>query len=425
MLGRSSSCDIRIGGSDVSSRHCQLTISVTDDREYLHLKDTSSNGVYINDEKLVNGSKVLLRSGDKIDFAKTGGSYIFRYIYDIKQSPKTNGGSFFDEYIMGTQLGSGHYAIVKEARNRTTGATVAVKIFHPNKKGSSQNEDRKLKQEMDLLLSINHPNIVKFIARYVEPINEFAVNTYLVLEKMNSGELFQRIINKSKLRQDETRAFFNQILSGLKYLHNNDIIHRDIKPENILLDITPMTSPTQKRTGPWDENEYDIKVKIADFGLAKFIGELKFTNTLCGTPAYVAPEILNNNRNYSTKADIWLAGVLLYVCLCGFPPFSDELAPPSMKEQILTGKYAFYTPYWDEIHDSALDLISNMLVVDANSRFDVHQTCSHFWFREPNTTSPPPPPEPVEVVSATTITRTETSLRPVTIKEQFESQINI
>lgn len=240
---------------------------------------------------------------------------------------------------------------------------------------------------MNLLLSINHPNIVRFISHYVEPINQYSVTSYLVLEKMNNGELFQRIINKLKLRQDETRAIFKQLLSGLMYLHENSIIHRDIKPENILLDITPRTSKDQKQTGPWDENEYDIKVKIADFGLAKFIGELKFTNTLCGTPAYVAPEILSNKRNYSTKVDLWLSGVLLYVCLCGFPPFSDELGPPNMREQILTGKYAFYSPYWDDINDSVLHLISSLLVVNPSERFDVIQTCEHYWFNEQDDSS--------------------------------------
>lgn len=378
-VGRSSSCDISIAGRDISSKHCQFSLSINNRQEYLLLTDTSSNGTSLNGEVLGKGNTALLRSGDRIQFAKSS-TYIFRYLLDDKENtPK----SFFDDYILQEQLGSGHYAVVKEARDRTTGDIVAVKIFHPNKTGSgSEAEDNKLKQEMNLLLSINHPNIVRFISHYVEPINEYSSTTYLVLEKVNSGELFQRIINKQKLGQEESKSLYRQLLCGLKYLHDKDIIHRDIKPENILLDITPRTSPNQKQTGAWDENEFDVRVKIADFGLAKFIGERKFTNTLCGTPAYVAPEVLNNNRNYSTKVDIWLAGVLLYVCLCGFPPFSDELAPPTMREQILSGKYAFYSPYWDEISDSALDLISNLLIVDPIQRFNVQQAIDHFWFLE-------------------------------------------
>lgn len=383
-VGRSSSCDISIPGRDISSKHCQFSLSINNRQEYLLLTDTSSNGTSLNGEVLGKGNTAILRSGDRIQFAKSS-TYIFRYLHDDKENKPT---SFFNDYILQEQLGSGHYAVVKEARDRTTGDIVAVKIFHPNKTGSGSNEeDDKLKQEMNLLLSINHPNIVKFISHYVEPINEYSSTTYLVLEKVNSGELFQRIINKQKLGQEESKSLYRQLLCGLKYLHDKDIIHRDIKPENILLDITPRTNSDQQQTGAWDENEYDVRVKIADFGLAKFIGERKFTNTLCGTPAYVAPEVLNNNRNYSTKVDIWLAGVLLYVCLCGFPPFSDELAPPTMREQILTGKYAFYSPYWDEISDSALDLISNLLIVDPHERFHVQQAIDHFWFEEGKETS--------------------------------------
>lgn len=385
------------------------------------LNDMSSNGTFVNGEVLGRGVSALLRSGDKISFAKLS-SYIFRYSSDARSK------SFFDDYVLQKQLGTGHYAVVKEARDRTSGDIVAVKIFHPNKNpsGESLSEASKLRQEMNLLLMINHPNIVQFISHYVEPINEFSSTTYLVLEKVNSGELFQRIINKLKLRQDETRAIYKQLLSGLRYLHDKNIIHRDIKPENILLDVTPRMQGHGKQTGPWDENEYDVKVKIADFGLAKFIGELKFTNTLCGTPAYVAPEVLNNNRNYSTKVDMWSAGVLLYVCLCGFPPFSEELGPPSMREQILQGKFAFYLPYWDKISDLALDLISNLLIVDSRVRYNVNQTCQHFWFHEDD-----PMDESVEKTEShstqpptQTIERVASVCEPVTLQQRFTSELN-
>ncbi|KAJ8142732.1 hypothetical protein OY671_004135 [Metschnikowia pulcherrima] len=425
VVGRSSTCDIKIAGSDVSSKHCQFTLTNTSGKEYLLLTDTSTNGTSVNGELLGKGISALLRSGDKISFARTS-TYIFRYVGDELGSAKK---SFFDDYILQNQLGTGHYAVVKEARDRTTGDIVAVKIFHPNKTKSSGNggandgggEEAKLRQEMNLLLSTNHPNIVRFISHYVEPINEFSSTTYLVLEKVNSGELFQRIVNKSKLGQEETKAIYKQLLSGLQYLHDKNIIHRDIKPENVLLDITPRSAAHPIQTGPWDENEYDVRVKIADFGLAKFIGELKFTNTLCGTPAYVAPEVLNNNSNYTTKVDIWSAGVLLYVCLCGFPPFSDELGPPSMRDQILQGKFAFYSPYWDEIKDSALDLISNLLLVDPSQRFDISQSSEHFWFRESDDDMSQ---DLLSSSGADNLQRQASSIDPTTLKQRFTSELN-
>lgn len=419
VIGRSSSCEIRLTGNDVSLKHCRLTITVKRQRDYIYITDLSTNGTLVNDETLGKGTTILLKSGDKVKFARTGGDFIFRYSHEPNGTDAPR--SFFDDYILGTQLGSGHYAVVKEARDRTSGDIVAVKIFHPNRTGSGDaQEDAKLQQEMNLLLSINHPNIVKFISRYVEPISPHAMTTYLVLEKMNSGELFQRIINKLKLGQAETKAMFVQLLSGLRYLHENNIIHRDIKPENILLDITPKSSPDQKQTGPWDDHEYDVKVKIADFGLAKFIGELKFTNTLCGTPAYVAPEILSDKRNYTTKVDLWLSGVLLYVCLCGFPPFSEELAPPNMREQILTGKYAFYSPYWDDISDSALDLISSLLIVDPLERNDVVQTCSHFWFTENDDVDLG---QSMEMSGNTQRTSLQSDSQPISLRERYASEM--
>lgn len=408
VVGRSSSCDIRLGGADVLSRHCQFSLSSNDTREYLMLTDMSSNGTFVNDEVLGRGNTVVLRSGDKVAFARSG-TYVFRYLAD--DTAVTSRRLFFADYILLHQLGTGHYAVVREARDRTLGDVVAVKIFHPNKNGTAAaEEENKLRQEMELLLLINHPNIVRFISHYVEPTGNNASTTYLVLEKVNSGELFQRIVSKLKLAEDETRALYKQLLAGLGYLHGRNIIHRDIKPENILLDITPRR-PGVLPTGPWDSTEHDVRVKIADFGLAKFIGERKFTNTLCGTPAYVAPEVLANGGHYLTKVDVWLAGVLLYVCLCGFPPFSDDLAPPSMRDQILTGKYAFYSPYWDTISDLALDLISKMLVVDPSRRLDVQSVSEHPWVEEA---------EMHGLRHSSVIAPTQ----PMTLQQRFTSELN-
>ena len=123
--------------------------------------------------------------------------------------------------------------------------------------------------------------------------------------------------------------------------HDRNIVHRDIKPENILL---------------VDQN---LHVKLADFGLAKIIGEESFTTTLCGTPSYVAPEILadNKQRKYTKGVDIWSLGVVLYICLCGFPPFSDELYsrenPYTLSQQIRKGRFDYPSPYWDSVGDPA------------------------------------------------------------------------
>lgn len=414
-VGRSRTCNITLNEPDISTVHCQLyllEVNVEDTtRKLINIVDKSRNGTFINGNKLVKRDYVL-KNGDRVVFGRSC-SFLFKYRADsddqstssqmldnqenrdsvfrkplfsssqgttsrnlakTKEKPR----SFFDKYIAGKELGTGHYAVVKEAINKETGQIAAVKIFHPQQ-NDDQKKTKQFRDETKILMRIQHKNIVKLLDRFVEPVSKSHIQTYLVLEKINDGELFDRIVRKTKLEQDETRAIFKQLLNGLKYLHSENIIHRDIKPENILLSIQKRKSSEEKCLGPWDRDEIDIKVKIADFGLAKFTGEMKFTNTLCGTPSYVAPEVLTKT-GYTAKVDMWSAGVLLYVCLCGFPPFSEQLSPPSMKEQILQGKYAFYSPYWDEIDDSALHLISNLLVVNPAQRFSVNDTINHPWF---------------------------------------------
>lgn len=144
-------------------------------------------------------------------------------------------------------------------------------------------------------------------------------------------------------------------------------MHRDIKPENILV------------------MDRELNIKIADFGLAKIIGEESFTSTLCGTPSYVAPEILEpgNRRRYTRAVDVWSLGVVLYICLCGFPPFSDELCtaenPYSLSQQIKLGRFDYPSPYWDSVGDPALDLIDRMLTVSVEKRITIDQCLEHPW----------------------------------------------
>lgn len=399
-------------------------------RKLINIIDSSRNGTFVNGNRLIKKDKIL-KNGDKIVFGKSC-SFLFKYLsisetqtYQVEEQTTAtseisgndalksfenkqyqNNGVFkkplygsitesqklarknikqqqinisvFDKYVIGKELGSGHYAVVKEGINKQSGQAVAIKIFHPQQ-NDDKKKSRQFREETNILMSVQHPNIVNLLDSFVEPVSKMQIQKYLIMDKVDDGELFDRIVKKTSLRQDETKAVFLQILSGLKYLHGKNIIHRDIKPENILLKIRRKKTPDEPQTGPWDPEEADIQVKIADFGLAKFTGEMQFTNTLCGTPSYVAPEVLIK-KGYTAKVDMWSAGVLLYVCLCGFPPFSDQLAPPSLKDQILQGKFAFYSPYWDAIDDTVLHLISNLLVVDPDNRFDVNATLNHRWF---------------------------------------------
>ena len=188
---------------------------------------------------------------------------------------------------------------------------------------------------------------------------------YLVTEFMEGGELFDRIVEKSYYSEREARDLVKLLLEAIKYCHECNVVHRDLKPENLLL-----TSRSD-----------DASIKLADFGFAKkieFDGE--GLSTACGTPGYVAPEILQG-KTYGRSVDVWSIGVITYILLCGYPPFHDD-NHNALFRKIKKGKYQFDSPYWDHISESAKDLITKMLVVDPEKRSTAAELLQHQWVVE-------------------------------------------
>ncbi|KAF8464560.1 kinase-like domain-containing protein [Kalaharituber pfeilii] len=358
LIGRHPECDIVVDSPVVSNRHCVIFKETAGAEPLAIVEDLSSNGTFVNGTIVGRNKRRSLKQGDEITVAG-GAVFVFRYPHHA------TAGRFEDSYTLGQRLGSGHFATVHIATEKRTGNNFAVKIF---KKPKTDEKSRLtgLHQEVAVLMSVSHPNVLCLKETFDEDDG-----VYLVLELANEGELFEYIIQKGKLSESDSRKVFIQLLNGLKYLHERNIVHRDIKPENILL---------------CDKN---LTVKLGDFGLAKIIGEDSFTTSLCGTPSYVAPEILeyHKNRKYSRAVDVWSLGVVLYICLCGFPPFSDELYseefPYNLAEQIKQGLFEFPSPYWDPISDGALDLIDRMLTVDPEKRITVQGALEHPWVKEP------------------------------------------
>ncbi|KAJ4297212.1 serine/threonine protein kinase [Collariella sp. IMI 366227] len=357
IIGRHPECDIRVDDREVSNRHCVIFTENRGNDTVAVVEDLSTNGTFVNGAYLNRNAHRELQEGDEIGLAKTG--FIFRY-------PRTRRGrAFAQQYTMGTELGNGHFATVFRCVEKATGTLYAVKRFTKTHGVEERSKKEGLQQEIAMLMGISHPNILCLKDTFEEP-----EAVYVVLELAPGGELFKYIITHQKLTEAEARKVFLQLFDGIKYLHDRNMVHRDIKPENILL---------------MDE---DLTVKIGDFGLAKIVGEASFTTTLCGTPSYVAPEVLadNRNRKYTKAVDIWSLGVVLYICLCGFPPFSDELMshefPYTLADQIKRGIFDYPAPYWDPIGDPALDLIDNMLMTDPEKRFTVDQCLAHPWITD-------------------------------------------
>ncbi|KAK5122478.1 hypothetical protein LTR85_004062 [Meristemomyces frigidus] len=355
LIGRHPECDRIINTPTVSNRHCILFSENKGGDSVAVLEDLSGNGTYVNDAYVGRNKRRELQDGDEISILDQA-RFIFRY----PRSRGTNG--FRQQYSIQGQLGKGHFATVYLAVEKATGTRYAVKKFEKRSGPGERSKVEGLQQEIAVLRSVSHPNMLCLKDTFDE-----SDGVYLVLELAPEGELFNWIVMKQKLTEKETRKVFVQLFQGVKYLHERNIVHRDIKPENILL---------------LDKN---LSVKLADFGLAKIIGEESFTTTLCGTPSYVAPEILENSnrRRYTRAVDVWSLGVVLYICLCGFPPFSDELYsaenPYTLSQQIKMGRFDYPSPYWDSVGDPALDLIDRMLTVDVEKRITIDECLEHPW----------------------------------------------
>ena len=186
---------------------------------------------------------------------------------------------------------------------------------------------------------------------------------YLVMEIMTGGELFDRIVEKESYTEKEAADTIRPIVDAIRYCHEMGIVHRDLKPENLLYETTDDTSI----------------IKISDFGLARFLASNDFATTACGTPGYVAPEILLG-KGYGKEVDYWSIGITLYILLCGFPPFYDE-DNTALFEQIKSGSFEYPSPYWDDISDMAKDIISKLLQVDPADRPTAEEILEHPWVK--------------------------------------------
>jgi len=260
--------------------------------------------------------------------------------------------SLSDNYDVKDELGRGAFSVVKLAVHKKSGQKYAVKVIDKKNVGADIN---RLETEIQILKKVHHDNIISLKELFDTPDYLF-----IVTELVTGGELFDKIVEKGSYTEKMAATLVTKIVSAIDYLHKLGIVHRDLKPENLLLKSA---------------ND-DTEVKLADFGLSKIVGP-QVMMTACGTPGYVAPEVLSAT-GYDKEVDLWSIGVITYILLCGFPPFYHEDLP-KLFEQIMSAEYDFPPEYWNHISKEAKDFIKKLLVVDPAKRMSSQQALAHPW----------------------------------------------
>jgi calcium-dependent protein kinase len=273
--------------------------------------------------------------------------------FSIKNTPIS------DDYEFKKELGEGSYGQVKLGMHKRTGLDRAIKIIKKNE--IPEDERNAMLKEVSILKSLDHPNIIKMFDMYQDDINY-----YIVIEYCSGGELFDRVKNNSDgFSEKEAAGYLRQLLSALSYLHSRQIVHRDLKAENLL----------------FENDRKDANMKLIDFGVScEYFKGKKLKETL-GTPYYIAPEVLL--QSYDEKCDIWSCGVILYIILCGYPPFSGD-DDKEIIENVKKGDYIFDSD-WDGRSDAAKELIRKMLQMNPKKRISAADALKDPWITNNNT----------------------------------------
>ncbi|PPQ83403.1 hypothetical protein CVT25_003850 [Psilocybe cyanescens] len=265
------------------------------------------------------------------------------------------------QYRTGKTLGSGTYAIVKEAIHVETGNHFACKVIN---KRLMEGREHMVRNEIAVLkrVSSGHRNIVTLHDYF-----ETAHNLYLCFDLCTGGELFDRICAKGNYYEGDAASLIRTIFVAVQYIHNSGIVHRDLKPENLLFRTT-------------DE---DADIMIADFGLSRVMEEEKLNKLteICGTPGYMAPEIFKKT-GHGKPVDVWAMGVITYFLLAGYTPFDRDSQQQEM-EAIIAGDYKFEPEeYWQNVSDTAKDFVKTCLTVDPSKRPTAAEALQHKWLAD-------------------------------------------
>ncbi|KAL7720209.1 Protein kinase [Entamoeba marina] len=385
-IGRNSKNNVVLNGDMVSNFHCKVKLVDYDDQNaHIEVKDTSTNGTYVtttetndieipaNNIGLNDNRKKVLGINTKLkidrcqcDFA-TEDYYFLCFKFVTEEEENTIHGYntslivenldclAYVRFDIMEKSGDGHFGCVYKAKDKDEDRIVSLKILKIGAEDYKRNGD--VREEVKILEKLRNSHVLAFYEEI------FIGNQVILLaEHCDGGDLFDRI-KKQSMTECEVGYIFVQLLDAVDFLQKENCLHRDLKPENILL----------KR------NTKHPEVVVADFGLAKVAD---FGTTRCGTVAYAAPETLfaEDNKKYTNACDIWSLGVILYIMIARYHPFSisDE---KEMRRQIKEGKLSFEGSVWESKSSSVKDLIRRMIEVDPTKRITLNQIYKHEWVK--------------------------------------------
>ncbi|XP_067137502.1 phosphorylase b kinase gamma catalytic chain, liver/testis isoform [Centruroides vittatus] len=271
---------------------------------------------------------------------------------------------FYAKYEPKEVLGRGVSSTVRRCVEKETGKEYAAKIIDissDDETSSVCTKEATIREIQILKIVAGHSYIIE-----LHDVFESSTFIFLVFELCKNGELFDYLTNVVALSEKKTKTVMKQLLEAVEFIHSKHIVHRDLKPENILLDD-------------------NFNVKITDFGFAHILSPSEKLTELCGTPGYLAPELLRasmyeNAEGYSKEVDLWACGVIMFTLLVGFPPFWHR-KQMVMLRNIMEGKYEFFSPEWDDITESPKDLIRKFLIVDPKQRITATEALQHDFFK--------------------------------------------
>lgn len=270
------------------------------------------------------------------------------------KNPTNNNNILHGRYELGRLLGHGTFAKVYLARNVRTGQNVAMKVVG-KEKVIRVGMTEQVKREISVMKMVSHPNIVE-----LHEVMATKSKIYFVMEYVRGGELFRKVA-KGRLKEDTARKYFQQLISAVEFCHARGVYHRDLKPENLLLD---------------DNGD----LKVSDFGLSAVSDQIRqdgLFHTFCGTPAYVAPEVLGRKGYDGAKVDIWSCGVILFVLMAGYLPFHDQNVM-AMYRKIYRGE--FRCPRW--FSPDLTKLLTRLLDTNPRTRITIPEIMENKWFKK-------------------------------------------